>query len=78
MTKPMFNIVNKDGILDECQTSSGCHQPYSIQHTIPLTLTEDECQCLYDGTYYAITHEKSYETWRDEKIANNIICIKEE
>lgn len=40
-----------------------------------LMLTEDGLRSLYDITYYAITHEKSYEDWRDEMIAKNVVCI---
>ena len=45
---------------------------------MPLMLTEDELRSLYDSSYYAITHEKSYETWREEKIANGIVAITSE
>ena len=45
---------------------------------MPIVLTEEDLRSLYEYTYYAITHEKSYETWRDEKIAKGIVEIKSE
>lgn len=45
---------------------------------MPLMVTDDELRSLYDNTYYAITHEKEYETWRDEKIAKGIVEITSE
>jgi hypothetical protein len=43
-----------------------------------LIVTDDELRGLYEDTYYAITHEKNYETWRDEKIAKGIVVITSE
>lgn len=45
---------------------------------MPMVLTDDDLRSLYEDTYYAITHEKDYETWRDEKIAKGIVAITSE
>ena len=42
---------------------------------MPIKVTEKELQSLYKETYYAVTHEKDYETYRAEKIANGIVEI---
>ena len=43
---------------------------------MPLMLTETELRSLYEGTYWAINHEKDFETWLDEQIAKGIFKIK--
>ena len=40
-----------------------------------LQMTEQMLRELYEMSYYAITHEKDYETWRDEKVAKGIVEI---
>lgn len=44
---------------------------------MPIVLTKEEFKCLYQGTYWAINHEKDFETWLDEQIAKGIFKIKD-
>ena len=45
---------------------------------MPIVLTDDEVRGLYEDTHYAITHDKDYATWCDEKIAKGIVAITSE
>lgn len=41
----------------------------------PFEMTEELLKEWYEMSYYAITHEKDYETWRNEKVAQGIVKI---